>query len=843
MYKKIFISILILLILFLGLVSVSAAEFDNGSDFTIDDMDKYSLAIGDSEFEDTLSIGKESLDVSVEYAISSKTSEELDEIISNANNNSFIELNDDYNVSSQITIQNDMAIDGKGHVLDGNCQTRIFKIPLGVVVKLYNIKFVNCNGYQHDDWGNDFSEGGAIYNKGSLTINNCSFIDCNTDFNLTCGPVDSVGGAIYNGGNMSIDNSIFMGCYVNYNSSILSIGSGGGAIYNNGSLNICNCDFIDCYANSYASISKIGSGGGAIENEFLCVLNIVNCSFINCRASSFSHYNKTSGSNSISGGGAVSNSGKMTISDCNFINCSSNSSGNARGGAIFNVRQFSLDGCSFINCSSFSFGYEGIEAPFFSSGGAIYSVSDYFSDVVDCSFTGCTSISITSSITGRAYGGAIYCHSSIMGVYSCDFNNCSSFISYCPDKLAESDGGAIYGFASDLDLDDCSFVGCSSNYTSLNFYSISRGGAIYKQAGNLTVRNCIFSNNSAFDGSAIYNCHQNFSIIKSVLINNYGNYTICDEEGDNISSINNWWGTNNPANLTNFDIGQWVVMTVSTKPSVLSNIKEPLTITVDFNHFINSNGEVGQLKLPLKNVILEFQSNGGKFTNNRAIVVNGVASTKYYPIVGQNIINIISGNESRMISFSQSNENTYFVTTKTSIKASPNYGYVKLTLRDSKGKPIANKQVKYTFNGKLHTTYVNAKGKVAIKISVFKAKNYKILVKFAGDIGYKSSTFTKTIKVVKNSVKFFSPIKKVKKSKSKKTFKITLKTSNKKALSKKYVYLKINRKTYNVKTNAKGVATFKLKLPKSKKTYKYKVSFKGDKGNYKKTYSGKLKVY
>ena len=59
MNKKIFISILILLILFLGLVSVSAAEFDNGSDFTIDDMDKYSLAIGDSEFEDTLSIGKE----------------------------------------------------------------------------------------------------------------------------------------------------------------------------------------------------------------------------------------------------------------------------------------------------------------------------------------------------------------------------------------------------------------------------------------------------------------------------------------------------------------------------------------------------------------------------------------------------------------------------------------------------------------------------------------------------------------------------------------------------------------------------------------------------------------
>ena len=56
--------------------------------------------------------------------------------------------------------------------------------------------------------------------------------------------------------------------------------------------------------------------------------------------------------------------------------------------------------------------------------------------------------------------------------------------------------------------------------------------------------------------------------------------------------------------------------------------------------------------------------------------------------------------------------------------------------------------------------------------------------------------------------------------------KITLKTNYKKVMAKKVVYIKINKKTYKAKTNKKGVAAFKLKLPKVKKTYKYTVTFK-----------------
>ena len=88
-----------------------------------------------------------------------------------------------------------------------------------------------------------------------------------------------------------------------------------------------------------------------------------------------------------------------------------------------------------------------------------------------------------------------------------------------------------------------------------------------------------------------------------------------------------------------------------------------------------------------------------------------------------------------------------------------------------------------------------------------------------------------------------APTVKVKRSKAGKFYvKITLKSKSGKALIKKTVKLTINSKTYKVKTSKKGVAKFKVKLPKKSKTYKYKVKFAGDKQNYAKTKSGKVKV-
>lgn len=107
---------------------------------------------------------------------------------------------------------------------------------------------------------------------------------------------------------------------------------------------------------------------------------------------------------------------------------------------------------------------------------------------------------------------------------------------------------------------------------------------------------------------------------------------------------------------------------------------------------------------------------------------------------------------------------------------------------------------------------------------------------------YKTVTGSKVIKVNKAVCKYVSPTKSVKKSTAKRTFKITLKTTSNLAVKGQTVKIKINKKTYSAKTNSKGLAKFKVKLPKKTKSYKYKVTFKGSANFKAKSYSGKLKV-
>ena len=66
------------------------------------------------------------------------------------------------------------------------------------------------------------------------------------------------------------------------------------------------------------------------------------------------------------------------------------------------------------------------------------------------------------------------------------------------------------------------------------------------------------------------------------------------------------------------------------------------------------------------------------------------------------------------------------------------------------------------------------------------------------------------------------------KTKNKK-YSITLKTNTKKPIKNVKIYLKIKGKTYTVKTNKKGTATFKITNLKKKGTYKAKIIFHGNK--------------
>lgn len=178
------------------------------------------------------------------------------------------------------------------------------------------------------------------------------------------------------------------------------------------------------------------------------------------------------------------------------------------------------------------------------------------------------------------------------------------------------------------------------------------------------------------------------------------------------------------------------------------------------------------------------------------------------------------------------------------IYASPNCGYLKFNLVDSSGRGLA-KTVKIVFNGKTYTVKTNAKGYGSLKISASKAKSYTASLKFAGDSVYSAKSISTKVTVKKNKIQIIAKTKKVKKSSKKVSIKYLFKTTTGKKLAVKglTVFLNINKKTVKAKTNSKGIATFKVKLPLQKKTYKVKVTFKGTAANYKKTFSTKLKVY
>ena len=173
-------------------------------------------------------------------------------------------------------------------------------------------------------------------------------------------------------------------------------------------------------------------------------------------------------------------------------------------------------------------------------------------------------------------------------------------------------------------------------------------------------------------------------------------------------------------------------------------------------------------------------------------------------------------------------------------------GTYSLTLKDILGNGVAGKKVTFTLNGKnIGSATTNSKGVATIKLtaSMLKAAKYgskPLVITFAGDELYKSSSKTVPIKIQKEKTKITAKSKTYKKSLKVKKFTITLKNSKGKAIKKAKVTLKAHGKIYKAKTNNKGKATFKITNLVKKSKYLLKAKYKGN-GNYKAT-SKKIKI-
>jgi predicted outer membrane repeat protein len=381
---------------------------------------------------------------------------------------------------NNIQINNDMTIIGASQtntIINGGKQAGkpgvIFLIPSGVNVTIQDLTIEN--GYNEDKGLSGY--GGAINNNGALTVNAITF---------TANTALLEGGAIYNTGNLNVNKCTF----IKNSASLL-----GGAISNTGNLIVSNSNFNDN--------TIIKGAGGAIGNTGQLTLN----------------NNNLFNNNFANNGGALFNANKLTI---NKNNTFTDNNAASNGGAIYNSI-FQLDGQSFVGSATIeSNTFKNNTASF---GGAI----DNDGGLVTVK----TSI-FTDNTASNGDGGAIYSASNLILTSDTFFRNTaskgnggalaynalSSTKSTDPVKPAEPanpkdpakpiDPVKVAAKATAVPMTvvinsatakkaSNDIMGVSVNGCNFINNIAENGGAIFS-GGNLTLKNCTFTNNTAFKG-------------------------------------------------------------------------------------------------------------------------------------------------------------------------------------------------------------------------------------------------------------------------------------------------------------------------------------------------------
>ena len=340
-----------------------------------------------------------------------------------------------------ITINKDITIDGKGHTIDAKTLGRIFNIGEGFTVTLTNATLINGKA----------TEGGAIYNDGSLTL---------SDVKLSDNAADSYGGAVFNNGHLVVGNSVFDSNDI-VNRGSASVDYGGAAIYNwyDGVLTVSGSNFtnnIKNYKNGDRLVGAIATIGDATISDSY---------FVN---------------NTGRWGGAISTAGYLLAGDdVNTLTVSGSTfkeNGGLYGAGIFVAgSDFTVSDCVFDKNSAFG---KGDMTPNNNNGAAIV-VTDTGKDI-----TGAITDSNFTNNKAHFSGAVDICEGKITIKNSIFVNNSAE---YC--------AGAI---AVDSQINKPAVEIINSKFDS---NSAEYGGAIYNYY-NLTVVDSTFTNNSK---DTIYN--------------------------------------------------------------------------------------------------------------------------------------------------------------------------------------------------------------------------------------------------------------------------------------------------------------------------------------------------
>jgi predicted outer membrane repeat protein len=243
------------------------------------------------------------------------------------------------------------------------------------------------------------------------------------------GGAQAYGAGLLNFGALTVSNTTF--------ANNTAGTSGGGGLYNVGAVTLNSCAFT-------GNTVTASSAGGGIENYSSGTAAINNCTFTN---------NSASGSgSSASSGGAIGNSGAMTITGSTFTGNTAASD----GGAIYSDGALTISTTSFLNsvCGS--------------DGGAIRSQGT--SSISACTFAGNTAASV---------GGGLDTSDASANVTNSTFAN----------NTAGSGGGGAF-----CESNNAVFINCTITANRVNSTSSSVGAGLMAD-GTLTIQNTIVAGN------------------------------------------------------------------------------------------------------------------------------------------------------------------------------------------------------------------------------------------------------------------------------------------------------------------------------------------------------------
>ena len=487
-----------------------------------------------------------------------------------------------------VAINKDIVIDGKGHTISAEDLGRIFSIGEGFTVTLTNATLINGKA----------TEGGAIYNYGSLTL---------SDVKLSDNAADSYGGAVFNNGELVVSDSVFDSNDI-VNRGSASVDYGGAAIYNwyDGTLTVSGSNFTNNIKN-YKNGDNLVGAITTIGNATVSGSNFVNNS------------GRWGGAISATGAELRKNSSTLTVSNTIFKDNSA-----LYAGAVYIWgSNYNIVDCVFDNNTAFG---KGNMTPNNNNGGAlVVSQVSRFNEPITGTISG-------SKFTNNKaqYGGAAYFNKGFVTITDSVFEN----------NVATAEGGAVdFSHASVKDLvvsiNNSSFVGnkapvagaiftnVDSKITNSNFTknTASKGGAVLNENGaKLTVDNSTFKDNAADSyGGAVFNNGElvvSDSVFDSNDIVNRGSAGV-DYGG---AAIYNWENakldiskSNFTNNIKNYVNGDRLVGAVTT----IGNA------TISDSYFVNNSGRWGGALAATGGVsgsaINTIDVDGTKFVNNTAL--------------------------------------------------------------------------------------------------------------------------------------------------------------------------------------------------------------------------------